>query len=100
MKAVSCAILALGLLLSCASTSSEAPRAGVERMLKLYSEDRPRFVRHLQEMEQNKSDCNHVGELHREAEKMDYDGSLPKDQQQNLVVVKMELAEAEKICRK
>jgi hypothetical protein len=99
------AVLALSLLASglgaCASSkSSEPPRQGVERLLQLYNDDRARFVRNLQQMEQDKKDCDHVADLKKEAEKMDFDGSVPKEQQQSLVVVKMELAEAEKICRK
>lgn len=99
------AVFAVGLLASgvcaCASSQkvSEPPRQGVERLLQLYTDDRARFVKNLQAMEQEKKDCDHVADLKKEAEKMDFDGSVPKDQQQSLVVVKMELAEAEKICR-
>ena len=84
---------------ACAHQPAETPAQTVDRMLRLFADDRNRYVINLQDMQQKKIPCDDIGAAAALAEKMDHNGSAPKEQQENLVKVKMDLASAEKTCR-
>jgi hypothetical protein len=90
----------LVLCAACASTqvAKAPPRETVDKLLGLYKDDRTRFVRHIEEMEKSE-DCDYITQVKTTAEKMEFDGDIPKDQDRDLKVVMMELQEADKKCR-
>jgi hypothetical protein len=77
----------------------QKPRDTVMHLLTLYGKNRFDFVRMLQSYE-NSRDCTYVTALRKEAEYIETDGTLEKDLEHDMLIVKLELQQAESICKR
>ena len=89
--------LVLGLITGCAS--SPDPKPGLDQLLVLYKENRPKFVIQKIKMIQASS-CRRAATLHREAKARVKAAEMSPENNDVLIAVQRELDQAEKECRK